>query len=77
MARDRPKPHIGDLAYDCLQHLLNCDRLDADPRGLAGRFAALLELDAGRVTQWLFARCVVESIEQPPLRAVATTLAPS
>ncbi len=30
-----PKPHVGDPAYDPLQHMLNCDRLLTDPAGLA------------------------------------------
>lgn len=72
-----PKPHIGDPAYDTLQHLFNCDRLDTDPGGLARRFAELLELDTRRVTQWLFARCIVESIDQPALGLIAATLAPA
>lgn len=73
-----PKPYVGDPAYDPLQHLLNCDeRLAADPLGLARRMADLLGLDSVRVTQWLFARCVQESIDQPSLRDVATVLAPA
>jgi streptomycin 6-kinase len=71
-----PKPYLGDPAYDVIQHLLNCEeRLTADPVALALRMANLLDLDAERVTQWLFARCVQESIEQPWLRPVAQTLA--
>jgi streptomycin 6-kinase len=38
--------------------------------------AALLDLDAQRLRQWLFARCVQESIDQPHLRGVAIALAP-
>ena len=72
-----PKPHVGDPAYDPLQHMLNCDRrLHADPRGLARRMAGLLDLDAGRVLLWLFARCVQESAGCPALAEVARTLAP-
>lgn len=72
-----PKPYVGDPAYDVLQHLLNCpERLAADPRALAHRMAALLDLDAERVTLWLFARCVQESLQQPWLREVAAVLAP-
>jgi streptomycin 6-kinase len=70
-----PKPYAGDPAYEGLQHMLNCDRLRADPAGLARRMAALLEVDAERLTRWLFARCVVESVGDPDLAAVATTLA--
>jgi len=39
--------------------------------------ADLLGLDRERVTQWLFARRVQESIDQPSLRAVAIALAPA
>ena len=70
-------PYVGDPAYDPLQHLLNCDRLAADPIALARRLADLLDLDASRVTQWLFTRCVQESIDQPWLRSIATALAPA
>jgi streptomycin 6-kinase len=70
-----PKPYAGDPAYDPLQHMLNFpDRLAIDPAGLARRMAALLDLDAGRVHQWLFARCVQESVPEPRLRAAATRL---
>jgi streptomycin 6-kinase len=73
-----PKPYLGDPTYDALQHLLNCkDRLSADPRGLVERFAGLLDLDRRRLALWMFARCVVESAEQPDLLAVARTLAPT
>src|SRR5262249_12100856 len=34
-----PKPVTGDPTYDALQHLLNCDRLQTDPAGLARRMA--------------------------------------
>ncbi len=72
-----PKPYYGDPAYDVLQHMLNCDRLGSDPRGLARRLAELLELDPRRVLQWLFARCVQESIDAPELAEVASVLAPA
>lgn len=71
-----PKPYVGDPAYDVLQHLLNCERLAADPRGLARRMADHANLDAERVTLWLFARAVQESSTQPWLRPVALALAP-
>ncbi len=72
-----PKPHVGDPAYDVLQHLLNCrDRLSADPGGLADRMAALLDLDRERLRRWLFARCVQECVQQPWLRPVASSLRP-
>jgi streptomycin 6-kinase len=67
-----PKPYVGDPAYDPLQHLLNCaERLHADPAGLAGRMAELCELDPVRLRRWLFARCVQESLDWPPLADVA------
>jgi streptomycin 6-kinase len=72
-----PKPHVGDPAYDVVQHLLNCsERLHADPVGLASRLADLAGLDRERVTLWLFARCVQESPEWPGLADVARRLAP-
>jgi len=63
-----PKPYVGDPHYDVLQHLLNCDEsLRADPIGLLTEVADLAELDAERVRQWLFARCVQERLgESPP-----------
>ncbi len=73
-----PKPYVGDRAYDVLQHLLNCrERLATDPIGLAGRIAALLDLDPLRVTRWLFARCVQESLGVQRFRAAAIALAPA
>ncbi len=72
-----PKPHVGDPAYDALQHLLNCDeRLHADPRGLAHRMADLVEVDRDRLVSWLFARCVQESAGSPELADVARRIAP-
>jgi streptomycin 6-kinase len=72
-----PKPHVGDPAYDPLQHMLNCEeRLRANPRGLARRIAGLLGLDPDRVLLWLFARCVQESAGSPALADVARAIAP-
>lgn len=72
-----PKPHVGDPAYDPLQHMLNCDdRLRSDPRGLVRRMASLLGLDPDRVLRWLFARCVQESAGCPALAEVARQIAP-
>jgi len=71
-----PKPHVGDPAYDPLQHMLNCDRLFTDPAGLAGRLADLLELRRDRLLLWLFARIVQETPGRPELCAVALRLAP-
>jgi streptomycin 6-kinase len=62
-----PKPYVGDPHYDVLQHLLNCDEsLLADPIGLLSEVADLAGLDPGRVRQWLFARCVQESLGEAP-----------
>ena len=62
-----PKPYVGDPHYDVLQHLLNCDgSLQADPIALLTEVADLAGLDAGRVRQWLFARCVQQSLEDGP-----------
>jgi streptomycin 6-kinase len=72
-----PKPYLGDPTYDALQHLLNCDqRLRADPHALVRRMADLLGLDANRLLRWLFARCVVESLEWPGLADIARRVAP-
>ena len=70
-----PKPYVGDPTFDALQHLLICaERLHADPAGLTGRMADLLELDATRLRQWLFARCVQEAPDCPALAAVAARI---
>lgn len=62
-----PKPYIGDPHYDVTQHLLNCNgSLQADPVGLLTEVADLAGLDAARVRQWLFARCVQESLGDGP-----------
>lgn len=72
-----PKPYLGDPTYDPLQHMLDFpDRLTADPIGFTQRMADLLGLDTERLRQWLFARCVQESVDQPYLQGVATELAP-
>lgn len=73
-----PKPYLGDPCYDVLQHMLNCEeRLTADPAGLAQRMADLLDLDGRRVRLWLFARCVIEGVDNPMLQTVAAALAPA
>jgi len=73
-----PKPFVGDPCYDVLQHLLNChERLVEDPTGLAQRMADLADLDGDRIRQWLFARCVIEGVDDPTLQAVAAELAPN
>lgn len=73
-----PKPYVGDPAYDVLQHLLNCEeRLATDARGAAQHMADLLDLDCTRVTTWLFARCVIESVNREVLGGVARALSPA
>jgi streptomycin 6-kinase len=70
-----PKPYVGDPSYDPLQHLLNCEeRLQADARALVTRLAGLLDLDADRLALWLFARCVLGSVDRPLLADVAAQL---
>ncbi len=72
-----PKPFVGDPAYDALQHLINCEnRLRADPRGLATRFAELLGLDPERVLRWLFAYLVVQTPSFPWAAEVARRIRP-
>jgi len=72
-----PKPHVGDPAYDPVQHMLNCcERLRAHPLDLARRMADLVDLDPERVRLWLFARCVQESPDWPGLADVARRIAP-
>jgi streptomycin 6-kinase len=72
-----PKPYLGDPTNEPLQHMLNFpDRLVADATGFTRRMGRLLDLDIERLRQWLFARCVQESIDQPHLRRVAADLAP-
>ncbi len=51
-------------------------RLIGDPTGFAQRMADLLGLDVQRLRQWLFARCVPESVDQPHLQSAAIELAP-
>lgn len=57
-----PKPFVGDLAYDATQHLWNCqERMLNEPIATIERFADLLEVDAERVRQWMFARAAAEN----------------
>jgi streptomycin 6-kinase len=72
-----PKPFVGDPTYDALQHHLNCRaRLVADPRALASRMADLLGLDFERLLLWLFAYCVVQSVDFPWMLGVAEQIRP-
>ncbi len=72
-----PKPFVGDPTYDALQHQLNCrDRLVTDPRALVQRMAGLLGLDPDRLLVWLFAYCVVQSVDFPWMLGVAERIRP-
>jgi streptomycin 6-kinase len=72
-----PKPYVGDPTYDPVQHMLNLPiRLKTNATGFVERMAGLLDLNVDRLGQWLVARCVQESIDQPHLRSVAISLAP-
>jgi streptomycin 6-kinase len=56
-----PKPFIGDVAFDVVQHLHNCEsRLHADPIGMVKRLADLAEVDAERLCLWTFARAAAD-----------------
>lgn len=77
-ARREPWLAIDPKPYDELQHLLNCvERVTADPAGAVHRTAGLLDLDADRLRQWLFARSVQEALDQPELWELAALLAPA
>jgi streptomycin 6-kinase len=72
-----PKPFVGDPTYDALQHHLNCkDRLVSDPVALAARMAGLLGLDVERLLLWLFAYCVVQSVDFGWMLGVAEQIRP-
>jgi streptomycin 6-kinase len=60
-----------------LQHLLNCDRLRADPDALIRRMAGLAGLDEAHLRQWAFARCALQAADWPELADVAARLAPA
>ena len=71
-----PKPYVGDPAYDPVQTMLNNPgRLMSDSDGFIGRIADLAGVDRERLTQWVFARCVSESVDSRPLRDVAEKMA--
>ncbi len=56
-----PKPFIGDIAFDVVQHLHNCEaRLHADPIGMVNRMADLAEVDTERLRLWTFARAAAD-----------------
>jgi streptomycin 6-kinase len=72
-----PKPFVGDPTYDALQHHLNSkDRLVSDPVALAARMAGLLGLGVERLLQWLFAYCVVQSVDFGWMLGVAEQIRP-
>jgi streptomycin 6-kinase len=59
-----PKPFIGDVAYDLVQHLQNCElRLHADPIGTIKRLADFAEVDSERLRLWAFARAAADPRE--------------
>jgi streptomycin 6-kinase len=69
-------PYVGDPAYDPAQYMLNNPgRLMSDRDGFIDRIADLAGVDRERLAQWVFARCVSESIHSRPLREVAETMA--
>jgi streptomycin 6-kinase len=71
-----PKPYVGDPAYDPVQYMLNNPaRLISGSDGFIGRIADLAGVDRERLAQWVFARCVSESVRSRPLRAVAEMMA--
>jgi streptomycin 6-kinase len=71
-----PKPYVGDPAYDPVQYMLNNPgRLISDSDKFIDRIADLAGVDRERLAQWVFARCVSESIRSRPLREVAETMA--
>ena len=56
-----PKPFIGDVAFDVVQHLHTCEaRLRADPIGMVKRLADLAEVDEERLQLWTFARAAAD-----------------
>jgi streptomycin 6-kinase len=56
-----PKPFIGDVTFDVVQHLHVCEaRLHADPIGMVKRLADLAEVDAERLRLWTFARAAAD-----------------
>ncbi len=62
MAGHRPKPYLGDPAYDVTQHIFNRVFIEnADAGAVASRMARLLDLDLDRIFRWLFARAVEAS----------------
>lgn len=63
-----PKPYIGDRHYDITQHLMNCDDTRHDPLPTIQRVAAMADLDADRVRQWMHARCAVELLQKGEVR---------
>jgi streptomycin 6-kinase len=76
-----PKPHVGDPAYDPVQHILNClPRAATNPEALVDRMASLTSVDAERLRLWLFVRCVQASVNPgyawPEAAAVAARTAP-
>ena len=72
-----PKPHIGDPAFDVVQHIgTSYSRMQTDPAALVRKMAALTDVDAHRVRLWLFCRAVQERPGKPWLQQAINELAP-
>ncbi|HEY5331434.1 MAG TPA: hypothetical protein VIJ79_16245 [Acidobacteriaceae bacterium] len=75
-----PKPFIGDVTYDLVQHLHNCElRLHADPMSMIKGLADLAEVDFERLRLWTFARAAADPREDwanPIWMDIARGLAP-
>jgi streptomycin 6-kinase len=77
VARHRPKPYIGDPAYDVTQHIFNGVFIEgADAEALASRMARLLDLDLNRILLWLLSRAVEASPYWGGMADLAQTLYP-
>ena len=56
-----PKPFVGDITFDLVQHLHNCEaRLHADPIGMVKHLAGLAEVEEERLRLWTFARAAAD-----------------
>ncbi len=72
-----PKPHVGDPAYDLVQHIgTSYSRVQTEPAALAAKMASLTDVDEQRVRLWLFCRAVQERPGKPWLQEAINELAP-
>ena len=77
MSLELPRRLVESVAEDCSPERKEwLAGLPDVVRGLADRMAGLLDLDAGRVRLWLFARAVVECFWMRWLRPLLPALAP-